>query len=241
MNHLCIDQGNTTIKTGVFERDVLAEQTVHNSEKALVEYVKSFRPDHIILCSVHKNPKSLKKRLENLSKVMLVRYDMPLPFRILYETPQTLGVDRIAGVAGAQALYPDSNCLIIDAGTCITFDFIDRESCYHGGGISPGIEMRFRAMHKFTSGLPFVAPSGQQDLIGNSTTTSMRSGVINGTLAELEGIIDRYRQLFPDINIIICGGNLKFFEKKIKETIFAVPNLVLVGLNKIFNFNVHKD
>jgi type III pantothenate kinase len=240
MVNICIDQGNTSIKTGTFQEGVLVEQKVHKDEKSLLGYLKPVGPDHIIYCSVNKKTRVFEKKLRSIAGIISVKYDMPLPFRILYESPQTLGADRIAGVAGALALFPDSNCLIVDAGTCITYDFIDREANYHGGAISPGIDMRFRAMHRFTSGLPYVSATKNSDLIGKSTTDSMRSGVLNGTLAELEGIIDRYRQLFPEISIILCGGSSKLFEKKIKATIFAVPNLVLIGLYKILKFNVHK-
>jgi type III pantothenate kinase len=127
----------------------------------------------------------------------------------------------------------------VDIGTCITYDLIDESGTYHGGGISPGIEMRLKAMHKFTSKLPIITFNGSTELIGKTTKQCMLSGVANGTIAEIEGILYRYKQFFEDLTIIFCGGGSKFFETKIKEHIFAVPNLVLIGLNRILRYNLN--
>ena len=133
----------------------------------------------------------------------------------------------------------NKNSLIIDIGTCITYDLIDKSGTYQGGGISPGVNMKLKAMHKFTSGLPIVAVRKPADLIGRTTKECMLSGVVNGTIAEIEGVIASYRQFFKDLNIIMCGGDAIFFESKIKDHIFAIPNLVLIGLNQILRFNLH--
>jgi len=162
-----------------------------------------------------------------------------LPVHIAYKTPQTLGADRRASVVGANFLYKNRNNLIVDLGTCITYDLIDYVGTYHGGGISPGVEMRLKAMHKFTSKLPVVSAKGSPELIGKTTKECMASGAINGTIAELDGIISQYKQFFEDLNIIFCGGGAIFFETKIKDHIFAVPNLVLVGLNQILRYNLN--
>ena len=170
---------------------------------------------------------------------MVLDHETSLPITSQYATPHTLGVDRIASVAGANFLYPGKNCLVIDLGTCITYDLIDQSGVHHGGGISPGLEMRLKAMHKFTSKLPLISMKGKPDLIGKTTKECMQSGALNGTIAELEGIIWRYRQLFKDLVIIFCGGGAIFFESKIKDDIFALPNLVLTGLNHILRFNLN--
>ncbi|MGC4020868.1 MAG: type III pantothenate kinase [Cyclobacteriaceae bacterium] len=130
---------------------------------------------------------------------------------IKYKTPETLGVDRIAAVCGALDLFPNSNSLAIDMGTCITYDFLDQQKNYCGGGISPGMAMRFEAMHTFTKRLPLVTAM-QEKLIGDTTESSMRSGVMNGILAELNGIIDRYKLEYPDLRVVLCGGDTLFFE-----------------------------
>jgi type III pantothenate kinase len=143
----------------------------------------------------------------------------------------------MAAVVGARALYPGQACLVIDAGTCITYDYIDREGSYHGGAISPGIDMRFRALHKYTASLPHVARGNRHNLIGTSTRTSMISGVVNGTVREIEGVICSYHNIDAGIRVILCGGDAIFFEKKLKGSIFAVPDLVITGLYKIYRFN----
>jgi type III pantothenate kinase len=163
---------------------------------------------------------------------------LPLPIKILYATPQTLGVDRIAGSCGALQLFPGKNTLVIDAGTCITYDFTDSSKQYYGGSISPGLKMRFQAVHTFTARLPLVSPAENPELIGNSTETSIQSGIVNGTVAEIDGIIDRYRQKYPDLQVILCGGDGPFFENKLKASIFASPDLVLIGLNSVLIHNV---
>jgi type III pantothenate kinase len=158
---------------------------------------------------------------------------LPMPIQIRYATPETLGVDRIAAACGAIALFPGKNCLAIDAGTCITYDFIDHAGNYWGGGISPGIEMRLKAMHTFTTRLPLVKVNQQASLIGNSTESCLQSGALFGVLGEIEGIIQKYDQNYQELKVIICGGDISLFENQLKPTIFAAPDLVLMGLNRI--------
>jgi type III pantothenate kinase len=171
------------------------------------------------------------------SKKILLNHLLPLPIQINYKTPETLGVDRIAAVCGAIDIFPNRSSLVIDAGTAITYDFIDGHGNYEGGAISPGIEMRFEALHTFTERLPLVTKNGDLTLIGNSTETCIRSGVLNGVVAEMEGIINNYKQLYPDLGVVLCGGNSFFFENRLKPTIFATPDLVLSGLNRILLHN----
>lgn len=163
-----------------------------------------------------------------------------LPFCVAYETPETLGSDRIAGVAGAYSLYPAQNCLVINAGTCLTTDFIGKNAVYEGGSISPGINMRFKALNTFTARLPLVEEKDPVTLTGKSTSEAIKSGVVNGMLAEIKGMIDFYRLVYPDCRIIITGGDSFFFDRNLKADIFAVPELVLIGLNFILEYNVSK-
>ena len=171
------------------------------------------------------------------SRNFLLTHLLPLPIQIKYKTPKTLGVDRIAAVCGAIDIFPNKDSLVIDAGTAITYDFVDRQGNYEGGAISPGIEMRFEALHTFTERLPLVTKTGDLPLIGSSTETCIRSGVLNGAIAEMEGIIINYKQLYPDLGVVLCGGDSLFFENKLKPTIFAAPDLVLSGLNRILLHN----
>jgi type III pantothenate kinase len=135
-------------------------------------------------------------------------------------------------------LFPKANCLVVDAGTCITCEFIDSQGKYWGGAISPGLSMRFKAMNTFTARLPLVEPVDNPPLIGDSTVSSMQSGVIHGVVDELDGAIKRYSEKFDDLKVILTGGDCRFFENKLKASIFAVPELVLRGLNSILLYNI---
>ncbi|MCH8317743.1 MAG: type III pantothenate kinase [Bacteroidetes bacterium] len=164
--------------------------------------------------------KDIERLLKSVSKhckIIELDHRTPLPINNLYETPQTMGMDRLAAVVGANHLYRENNCLVIDAGTCITFDFIDKNNNYHGGSISPGIDVKFKALHNFAAQLPLLKKEIKEikefDLIGKNTHDAIESGVINGTIAELEGIISAFRSKFDDLTVILCGGDAKFFEK----------------------------
>lgn len=235
--NICIDIGNTNAKLGFFSKNELLEVKQNVADREIIKIIKEHNPDQVIIASVRKGIGNIVERSLKISKTLALNHLTPLPFNNLYKTPQTLGVDRIAAVAGAGFLHKNKNCLIIDMGTCITYDLIDKSGSYHGGGISPGVEMKLKAMHKFTSKLPIVVAKSLPDLIGKTTKECMLSGAVNGTISELEGIIDRYRQFFDDLTIIFCGGDAIFFESKIKDHIFAIPNLVLVGLNQILRFS----
>jgi type III pantothenate kinase len=238
--NLCIDIGNTNAKAGFFEKDTLLEVKSNLSDRSILKLLKGEdKPDHVLISSVRKGTGRIIQYSNKITDTLVLSHKTPLPFKSLYHTPETLGLDRMAAVAGSNILHPKQNCLVVDIGTCITFDLIDESGTYHGGGISPGIEMRLKAMHKFTSKLPIITFNGSTELIGKTTKQCMLSGVANGTIAEIEGILYRYKQFFEDLTIIFCGGGSKFFETKIKEHIFAVPNLVLIGLNRILRYNLN--
>jgi len=153
-----------------------------------------------------------------------------VPFTVSYQNIKTLGSDRLAAVYGAWALYPGKDVLIIDAGTAITFEVLDHQKGYLGGAISPGVDMRLKALHNFTGKLPLVAKSNDWGDLGKSTEESIRSGVMNGALDEMEGFITRYKRKYPEITVLICGGDCNLFERRLKPPIFALPDLVLYGL-----------
>ena len=237
--NICIDIGNTNAKLGIFKENELLEVRQNVADRGIVKIIKDLNPEHVLLSSVRKGIGNIVERSSKIANTIVLSQLTPIPIANLYKSPETLGVDRIAAVVGARHLHKDKNCLVIDLGTCITYDLLDKSGVYHGGGISPGIDMKLKAMHKFTSKLPVVAAKGQAELIGKTTKECMLSGAIHGTIAELEGIISRYRQYFNDLTILFCGGDAIFFESKIKDHIFAVPNLVLVGLNQILRFNLN--
>jgi type III pantothenate kinase len=190
-----------------------------------------------ILSSVSNHPSELENILAQTGKFILLDAETPVPVINLYKTPQSLGKDRIAAVTGAWSLFPGKNILVIDAGTCITYDFLTKNGEYLGGGISPGIRMRFRAMHTFTGKLPLIEPGDFDELIGRSTDESLLSGVNNGVTAEIRELIRLYTDKFDELMVVITGGDHQFLHNKLKINIFAVPDLVLLGLNEIFDYN----
>jgi type III pantothenate kinase len=237
--NICIDIGNTNAKAGIFDDENLTGVYHNFSDRGIVNFIKERKPEHVLISSVRKGIGRIVQQASSISKTIIFDHKTPIPFSNTYGSPETLGLDRIAAVSGGQLLYPGTNCLIIDIGTCITYDILDINGVYHGGGISPGVEMRLKAMHKFTSRLPLVSPKGSPELVGKTTRECMLSGATLGTIAEVDGIISRYKQFFSDLTIIFCGGGAKFFESKIKGHIFAIPNLVLIGLNQILRYNLN--
>lgn len=233
--NLVIDSGNTRIKAATSSGKDLVKRFTFLEVDELKVFLNSNQFDHAIVSSVG-NPAEEISSWVNAKKKFVLNYLLPLPIMIQYKTPETLGVDRIAAVCGAIELFPSSACLVIDAGTCITYDFVDRNMNYYGGAISPGINMRFEAMHTFTKRLPLVTAAPEK-MIGDSTESSMRSGVMNGVLSEVEGFINKYRVEYPELRVVLCGGDTAFFENNLKPTIFAAPDLVLNGLNRILVYN----
>jgi type III pantothenate kinase len=245
---LAIDVGNTLTKTAVFQdSDLLRlsffkDFTLEELKRFINESeTKSNRINYSIISSVRKYDSEIKNYLNKNYRFTELSSKIPMPVNIRYRTPETLGNDRIAGVCGASAMFPGENILVIDAGTCVTYDFIDNEKNYFGGAISPGIDIRFKALNTFTGNLPLVNRAENFDLIGDSTEESIKSGVLNGIIAEIEGVIKRYKDRFGQLKIIFTGGDTIFFDKRLKNDIFAVPNLVLNGLNEILDFNINKD
>lgn len=236
--NLVVDYGNTYIKAAVFKSHKLAEQFTFKGRHDLQHFLQNFSGRNFILSSVTHENKEVLDWAPQVENKLLLDAALPLPVVNLYETPHTLGSDRIAGVCGAKQEFPAHNCLVIDTGTCIKYDFLDSGGRYHGGGISPGLRMRFEAMHHFTARLPLVETTDNPPLIGKSTVASMQSGAINGALAEIEGIIARYEHEFEGLKVILTGGDSAFFENNLKRPIFALPNLVLSGLNSILIHNV---
>lgn len=233
-----IDSGNTFSKIGWFENEKLLEYTTRLTFPELVSAIRENTPENILFSSVSTSHSEFIDALGLPVPVMTLAPETLLPIKKHYDTPQTLGADRIAAAAGANFLYPSENVVVIDMGTCITYDLIDREATFQGGLISPGMKMRFRAMHTFTKRLPLIEPEENPALIGKSTRDAMLSGVMNGLLAEIDGIIERYRHSYPDLRVVLCGGDAPLFESRLKPAIFAVPELVLIGLNRILTYNV---
>lgn len=235
--NLAVDYGNSSAKVAIFDQQQLVEKKTFTVADDLQAFLQNSPAENFIISSVTMDAETVAG-WSNAKNKFVLSHALPLPIKILYATPTTLGVDRIAGSCGAIQLFPGRNTLVIDAGTCITYDFTDSSGQYYGGSISPGLKMRFQAVHTFTARLPLVTPAGNPDLVGNSTETSIQSGVVNGAVAELDGIIARYKGKYPDLQVILCGGDGPFFENMLKASIFASPDLVLIGLNRVLIHNV---
>ena len=238
--NLIIDIGNTRVKAAVFENDSLLELLVFDV-KELLEKIDFFLLKYAIhkgiLSSVKVLPEKLLSSLKEKVSFLILDSQTKVPFVNLYTTKSTLGVDRMALVAFASVNYKNKNVLILDAGTCITYDFINSKNEYLGGAISPGIEMRYKSLNKYTSKLPLLEKKEINFLIGNSTENSMHSGVIKGVVAEIASIIDEYEKENPHLTVLLTGGDTYFLAKQLKSSIFANPNFVLEGLNTILIYN----
>ncbi|WP_452598873.1 type III pantothenate kinase [Pontimicrobium sp. MEBiC01747] len=239
--NLIIDIGNTYTKLAVFELDKMQEKVVVETVdilKKIKKIKKKYREiEKAILSSVGKINENDFKFLKKEFKLEVLNHKTKVPFKNLYSTPETLGIDRIALVCASVEKYPDRNVLIIDAGTCITFDFINSKNEYLGGAISPGINMRYKALHNQTANLPLLDIEVPKSIIGTSTNTAIHSGVINGVLNEIEGNVNVYREKYPDLTVILTGGNTKMLSKQLKSSIFANSNFLLEGLNFILQYN----
>lgn len=237
---LVIDCGNTRTKVALFLDDQLihVERVDHLTVGLLQTFRDQYSPTFAIISGVVEISQDIRNFLSVSFGLIELDHTTPVPVTNHYRTPETLGKDRLAGVVGARMMFPGCNCLVIDAGTCITFDMMDKDGIYYGGSISPGISMRFRALHNFTGRLPLISQRSYDDLIGTTTEESILSGVFNGVISEFEGVVLAYKHLWPDIKVIMTGGDMNFFDKRVKCNIFAAPNLVLFGLNKILDFNI---
>lgn len=236
--NLLIDIGNTFSKIAMAKQNRIV-RCKHVESSLLPEeiagIITSEGKAHILIVSdVSKDTKILPFPAEDCcDKYVLLDAHTPLPIEINYLSPDTLGTDRIAGAVGAHFLFPDDDCLVFDFGTAITIDYIDKNGIFRGGNISPGLQMRFKAMNAFTGRLPLVSPSQIETFIGRNTAEALNNGVVLGIIFEIEQYINKY----PDCKIIFTGGDALFFAKKLKFTIFVFYNLILKGLSVIADFN----
>ncbi|MCG9971860.1 type III pantothenate kinase [Christiangramia crocea] len=239
--NLVIDEGNTLVKTAVFQNDRLLDKQSFNKKEFSEKFqiIRKNFPEiaNSVISSVASQNSDLIAEVRKRYSLLEFDQNVRLPFTNKYATPETLGKDRIALVAAAVNSFPGKNVLIIDAGTCITYDIKTEREIYLGGAISPGMEMRFKSLHKFTANLPLVKPKQDVELIGNSTETSILSGIINGIRMELRGVIDVYDTEFEDLTVIFTGGDSQILSIPLKNSIFANSNFLLEGLNFILEFN----
>jgi type III pantothenate kinase len=237
---LIIDIGNTRIKTAVFEKKELRHSFIFDSTDQLLsaDLIKKYSITRSIVCSVVNDIEPFIEQLKKQTSVLLFSSETPTPLKNLYRSAQTLGSDRLAAAVGGNSLFFGQNVLVIDAGTCIKYNFINSNNEYIGGAISPGLKMRFKALHTFTSRLPLLKADENFDtLVGTNSNESILSGVEIGSIAEIEGVIERYELQYKGIKLLLTGGDANFFEKRLKKSIFADQNLILKGLNEILEYN----
>lgn len=241
--NLTIDIGNTRAKTGLFAgSELLARQVWEIGDLTdILTYATNHQVKNVILSTVGKpiDP-ALEAAFSQRFFYLQLDHQTSLPIENAYGTPETLGKDRLAAVVGAWQLYPGENCLVIDAGTCITYDLLHEDGIYLGGNISPGLAMRFRAMHEFTARLPLVERAATNEFIGRSTETAMRIGGQLGVTLEMEGFIRLLRDQYGSLRVLLTGGDAEFFAKVSKSEIFVNSDLVLTGLNKILTYNAEQ-
>jgi type III pantothenate kinase len=240
--NIIIDIGNSRIKIAVFNGRELIHNEIFTSKMFIentITVIEKYQCKNAIISSVGSLKKSDLKVLNSKINLIKLNSDTKIPFKNNYATPKTLGVDRIALVSSAVSSFPDKNVLIIDAGTCITYDFIDMEGCYFGGAIAPGILMRYKALNNFTKKLPLLEPSNSYNLIGNSTETCIHSGVILGVINEIDSAVNQYKEKIEDLTVVLTGGDVNFLANKLKNSIFANPNFLLEGLNTILTYNLN--
>ena len=242
---LVIDVGNTRIKGAVFEDTNLIETFVFMKTelKISIENIlkKHKKVSHIVVASVSDLDKQTFIEFEEVVKTHFVSHIDTFPFVNCYETPQTLGIDRLVLATGATLRFPKQNRLVIDAGTCVTYDFIDENNNYLGGAISPGLRLRYESLHNYTAKLPLLTLENPEHLIGKSTSESIHSGVVNGLVFEIDRFITDYQVLYPNFIIILTGGDTEFLAKRLKNTIFANSNFLLESLNQIFQYKIKND
>lgn len=237
--NLIIDQGNTLTKLAVFDQGNLVNRIVLEAfnSQVILELLHNYPIRAAIVSDVRGTGEPFTQLLSPHAYCLCLKADTPLPLKLDYDTPQTLGSDRIAASLGAWSHFPGQDILVIQAGTCLTYDLVTSDFTYRGGAIAPGLEMRFKALHTFTAKLPLLNKKDIYFLNGKNTRDSILSGVINGSVAELDGIIERYQQNHPNLKVVMTGGDTFFFDKKLKNRIFAIDNLVLTGLNLILEHN----
>jgi len=242
--NLIIDLGNTQCKVALYEGETIIKSAVF-TENYYEQIISNFPPtsyQNAILSSVINHNPEIEELVKKCEIGLVLTTSLKLPFHNKYNSPQTLGTDRLANAAALASSCKGENALCIDVGTCIKFDFVDQNNGYYGGSIAPGMRMRFQALNTFTDKLPLIQvqankKSNDSSLVGGNTNQSIESGVVNGMQAEINGMISRYQSEYPNLKVILTGGDASFFENEVNKPIFADAFFTLHGLNAILNAN----
>ncbi len=238
--NLCVDIGNTRVKIGLFRGKKLLEQSIWTAWtlQELIDFGNQAGVKNVLFSTVAEPDPDMQEQMSAYFHTLELSANTPLPFENRYATPETLGKDRLAAVAGAQALFPGEHCLVIDFGTCIKYDLITAAGLYLGGNIAPGAKMRIKAMHHFTARLPEVPMEMPEDFTGNNTTSALQNGALRGMALEIEGFVGLFAQKHQPLRLLLTGGDAHFFEPYLNISNHTnVPDLTLHGLNNILMYN----
>ena len=241
--YLIIDIGNTLHKTAVFSEEgklIILHKYRQLTQNRIEQLFVQHEISHAILSSVGKYNTDIEALIQRHCPLLILSASTPLPIKIKYKTPASLGADRVASAVGASCLYPRHNVLSLQLGTCLVFDFVNAKGEYLGGSIAPGIDMRFKALKHYTRKLPLVRKKNPKQVMGTNTEESILSGVMNGIVFETEGMIADYKRTHQDLKVLVAGGDAELLQNSIKFPIFAAPNIVLWGLFEILRYNVCK-
>lgn len=239
--NLVIEQGNTSTKVAVYDKGCMQASFTYKvfSVDVIAPLLENYDLKQGIFSTVIGVDGKIVSFLEaHLDRFLFFDDSLKLPVSVAYQTPRTLGKDRLAAVVGAHYLQPGKDLLVIDAGTAITYEVVEASGVYKGGNISPGMTTRFRALNNFTSKLPLVQEVDDIPFIGTSTVSAIQAGVVNGIVFEMDGYIDALRKKYPNLLVFLTGGHSFYFESRLKNSIFADINLVMTGLNRILEYNV---
>ncbi len=240
MTNFCIDIGNSFIKYAIIKDGEV--EYFKRTKKLLVSEIKllhkKWNIEHAIISSTRKAIPRFTGFMKKNFDLIYLDHKTSLPFKNAYATPKTLGKDRLAAIAGALCRFPKKNCLVFDIGTCMTIDLLTKEKVFLGGNIAPGKDLRLKSMHDYTSALPLVKPSFENEILGKSTKTALQNGSIYGICLEIEGMVARIKRKIGPINVILTGGDAIKFGELLECKKFVIPNLVLLGLDSILEHNV---
>jgi type III pantothenate kinase len=242
---LTIDVGNTRVKAAVFEGNKIVSYSFFvkkELEKSIQNILKKYENITVlVVASVGNIEKQSFLNFRKELKIDFIDQSDLFPFENQYATPKTLGIDRMVLAAGAVLQFPGQNRLVIDAGTCVTYDFINENDVYLGGAISPGLRLRYESLHNYTAKLPLLLLEEPNLLVGKSTSESIHSGVVNGLVYEIDGFISEYKALFSNFIIILTGGDSEILAKRLKNTIFANSKFLLESLNQTYQYKIKND
>lgn len=246
MYNAIVDIGNSKVKIAIFKNEefILLQQFDEWNDMDYYQTTKGYLIKKIIVSDVrYRGVLPYQSIMNDIPLSVIFDATTPIPMSSVYESPESLGYDRLALCIGARSFYEQGALLVISAGTCITYNFVNEKNEFVGGSISPGIHMRYKALNHFTGKLPLLQATHSDDqfaLIGKNTNNAIHSGVLLGAVAEVDGIIDIYKENYNNLTVILSGGDWSFLAHSLKNKIFAHPNLVLFGLNRILNFYVEK-